>query len=47
MRATPKDETDMHVNRRSFLFVLNPQNETKSLVGVYIKVRSFSGLLGV
>ena len=27
--------------------VLNPQNKTKSLVGVYVKVRSFSGLLGV
>jgi dipeptidyl aminopeptidase/acylaminoacyl peptidase len=28
-------------------FVVNPKNETKSLVGVFVKVRSFSGLLGV
>ncbi|MCI0662153.1 MAG: hypothetical protein L0220_13865, partial [Acidobacteria bacterium] len=27
--------------------VVNPKNETKSLVGVYVKVRRFSGLLGL
>jgi hypothetical protein len=25
---------------------MNPKNETRSLVGVFVKVRSFSGLLG-